>query len=84
MNPFQTRDLIKLHKCARTVSRTLVYPSHKQITYIVLHENERKVMSVFTEKLTSATFEPSRNCVRQIVGETAFWFDIREATTHKI
>jgi hypothetical protein len=37
MTPVQT---IKLNECARTVSRTLVYPSHKQITDIVLYEGE--------------------------------------------
>jgi hypothetical protein len=44
MTPVQTRDLLKLNDCATTVSRTLVYPSHKQITDIVLNESDRKVM----------------------------------------
>jgi hypothetical protein len=44
MAPVQTRDLLKLTDCARTVSRTLVYPSNKEITDIVLYESERKVM----------------------------------------
>jgi hypothetical protein len=44
MTTVQTKDLLKLNKCARTVSRTLVYSSHKQITDKVLQESERKVM----------------------------------------
>jgi hypothetical protein len=44
MTPVQIRDLLKLNECARTVSRNIVYPLHKQITDIVLYENEWKVM----------------------------------------
>jgi hypothetical protein len=55
----------------------------------VLYESERKMMedderlSVFTEKLPSATFEPLRNGARQIVREIAFHFDIGVATLTK-
>jgi hypothetical protein len=44
ITPIQTKGLLKLNECARTVSRTLVYPLHKQITDIALFESERKVM----------------------------------------
>jgi predicted transcriptional regulator len=44
MTPVQTRDLLKLNECARTVSRTLIYLSHKQIIDIVLYESEKKVL----------------------------------------
>jgi hypothetical protein len=55
---------------------------HKEITDTVLNESEREV--IFTEKLTSATFEPLRNGAFQIVREIVFQFDIRIATMHKI
>jgi hypothetical protein len=44
MTPVQSRDLLKLNNFARTVSRTSVYPSHKQITDKLLYKSERKVM----------------------------------------
>jgi hypothetical protein len=43
MTPVQTRNLLKLYECAKTVSRTLVYSSYKEINK-ALYKSERKVM----------------------------------------
>jgi hypothetical protein len=42
VEPVQTTNLLKLNESAKIASRTLVYPSHKQITDKVLYESERK------------------------------------------
>ena len=65
---------------------TLVYPSHKKLTEIVIYENERREMDgcwFSRKKLTLAAFEPLRKGARQTVMEIAFQFDIGVETITK-
>ena len=78
--------VLKLNECTRPVSRTLVYPSHKKITEIVLYESERRVMDgcwFSRKKWTSATFKPLRKGARQTVTEITFHFDTGVETITK-
>jgi hypothetical protein len=85
--PVQIRNVLKLNECARTVSRTVIYPLHKNSRSSVIWEwkEDDGRLSVFTgeKKLTSGTFEALRKGARQTVKETAFRFDIGVETITK-